>query len=199
MTTIGPATARDAAGIARVYVDAWRSAYAAILPHRVLLAMSCERQTREWSWIIDRRAGVQQVIVASEPGQGVVGFTSFGAARPADRPCSLACAREEKVGEIHTLYVQPEFHERGIGRALLTAAFAAMAGKGYGGGFLWVLRDNPARYFYERVGGRLIAERRERLWGVVTDQVCYGWYELARAIDHPALPGSASRRRMLRP
>jgi len=44
MTTIGLATERAAAGIAKVYVDAWRSTYAALLPHRMLLGMSYERQ-----------------------------------------------------------------------------------------------------------------------------------------------------------
>ena len=88
MTTIAPATERDAAGIAKVYVDAWRSAYAAILPHRVLLGMSYEQQTRQWSWAIRNRAELQPVIVATEAeaDQGVVGFTSFGPARRGDRP-----------------------------------------------------------------------------------------------------------------
>ena len=105
MTTILPATAPDAAGIAKVYVDAWRSAYAAILPHRVLLGMSYERQTREWSWIIRSRTEIQPVIVAAEADGGVVGFASFGLARSNDRPASAQFAREAKVGEIYTLYV----------------------------------------------------------------------------------------------
>ena len=200
MTTIRPATERDAAGIAKVYVDAWRSAYAAILPHRVLLGMSCERQTREWTWVIRNRADAQQVIVAAEGDHAVVGMTSFGPARPSASPAGgrFAGEREAKVGEIYTLYVRPEFQERGIGRALLTAAFTAMVGKGYGCGFLWVLRDNPSRYFYERVGGTIIAERQERLWGCVTDQICYGWPDLTQAIDRPALARSASRPRPFR-
>ena len=66
MTTIGLASELDAAGIAKVYVDAWRSAYAAILPHRVLLRMSYEDQTRQWAGMIRDRPGAQAVIVASE-------------------------------------------------------------------------------------------------------------------------------------
>ena len=120
MTTIRLATDRDAAGIAKVYVDAWRSAYAAILPHRVLLGMSYERQMREWSWIIRNRTEVQPVIVAAEADGGVVGFASFGLARSNGRPVSARFAgeRDATVGEIYTLYVQPEFQERGIGREL---------------------------------------------------------------------------------
>ena len=201
MTTIGLATERHAAGIAKVYVDAWRSTYAAILPHRGLLGMSYEQQARQWSWTIRCRAEAHSVIVATEADHGVVGFTSFGPARPGDRPAGFAGERAAKVGEIYTLYIQPEFQERGIGRQLVTAAFAAMAGKGYGCGFLWVLRDNPSRFFYERVGGKAIAERGEQMWGRTVDQVCYGWTDLAQAADRSTLPRSidASRRRSLGP
>ena len=200
MTTIRPATAQDAAAIAQIYVDAWRSSYAAILPHRVLLGLSYERQTREWSWVIGHRADVQPVIVAEADG-GVVGFASFGAARPAGCPASGRFAGEPDatIGEIYTLYVQPEFQERGIGRRLLAAAFAAMAGKGCGRGFLWVLRDNPSRYFYERAGGVMVAERQEQLWGCAVEQICYAWPDLAQAIEPSALARLASRRRLLRP
>ena len=185
MTTIELATERAAAGIAKVYVDAWRSTYAAILPHRGLLGMSYERQAREWSWTIRNRAAQQPVIVAADAEYGVIGFVSFGPARPDARPASWRFAGEinAKVGETYTLYVQPDFQERGIGRRLLAAAFAAMIDKGCGCSFLWVLRDNPSRFFYERVGGKVVAERQEQLWGCMLDQVCYGWPDLIQAVD----------------
>jgi ribosomal protein S18 acetylase RimI-like enzyme len=193
MTTIGPATERDAAGIAKVYVDTWRSSYAALLPHPMLLSMSYERQAREWSWVIRSNAETQPVIVARETDHGVVGFASFGPARSGHRPAIGPFAgAHETVGEIYTLYVLPEFQERGIGRRLLTATFTAMASKGYDHSFLWVLRDNPSRYFYERVGGKVVAERRERLWGSTLAEVCYGWSELTRSAPMPKSrhPGS---------
>ena len=194
MTTIGPATERDAAGIARVYVDTWRSTYAALLPHAMLLGMSYERQAREWSWVIRSNAETQPVIVATDANRDVVGFVSFGRSRSGDRPGGgrFAGDSDAKVGEIYTLYVLPEFQERGIGRRLLAAAFAAMVDKGCDCSFLWVLRDNPSRYFYERVGGKAIAERRDRLWGCTLDEVCYGWTELARSAPMPKSrhPGS---------
>jgi hypothetical protein len=44
-----------------------------------------------------------------------------------------------------------------------------------------VLGDNPARYFYERMGGRYVADREEDLWGVPVAQAAYGWTDLAAA------------------
>jgi GNAT superfamily N-acetyltransferase len=147
--------------------------------------MSYERQAREWSWVIRNRAARQPVIVAADAEHGVVGFVSFGPSRLGDRPAGQPFAGRAgaNVGEIYTLYVEPDFQERGIGRRLLMAAFATMIDKGYGCSFLWVLRDNPSRYFYERVGGKAVAERRERMWGCMLDQVCYSWPDLTQTIN----------------
>lgn len=198
MTSIRQATERDAADIAKVYVDTWRSTYAAILPHRPLLSMSRERQAREWVWTIRNLAEAQPVIVAAE-AVGVVGFTSFGPSRPVNRPAGGRFAGDDgaNVGEIYTLYVRPEFQEQGVGRRLLTAAFEMMVARGYDRSFLWVLRDNPSRYFYERVGGKAVAERRERLWGCMLDQICYGWADLGQEVKRARLARQAevSRRR----
>lgn len=184
MAIIGRASVRSAAGIARVYVDTWRSAYAGILPDKTLIGMSQERQTSEWAWLIRNRADSQTVLCASEIGYGVVGMASCGPGRSHDRPAAGLFAGEEgrKVGEVFTLYVQPEFQDRGIGRQLLAASFSALSEKGCERAFLWVISSNPSQFFYERMGGRRIANRIERLWGADVDQTAYGWPDLKEAI-----------------
>ncbi len=187
MAIVGRPSARCAAEIARVYVDGWRTAYAGILPAKVLLGMSYERQAQDWGWVIRNRTESQPIIVATEIGHGVVGFVSFGRSRPADRPAGGPCAEATggpRVGEIFTLYVAPDFQERGIGRQLLGAAFTQLRERGFGGALLWVLRRNHARFFYERMGGVAVSMRRERMWGTEVDQIGYGWPDLARAIAH---------------
>ncbi len=47
-TGIRRADADDAAAIARVYVETWRSAYPGMLPDRVLIGMSVARQQAAW-------------------------------------------------------------------------------------------------------------------------------------------------------
>jgi ribosomal protein S18 acetylase RimI-like enzyme len=95
-----------------------------------------------------------------------VGFGSCGPARDA----SL-----NHAGEIYTLYVLPDFHDLGIGRRLLRGLFDRLATRGMDSALVWVLADNPSRFFYESMGGRRVAERDERVWGTVLTEAAYGW------------------------
>jgi ribosomal protein S18 acetylase RimI-like enzyme len=182
MIDVVAASEFDAAGIAHVYVDAWRHAYAGILPEKALLGMTYARSTREWSWIIRNRTDVQPVIVARGANGIVLGMASVGLSRAIDRPQIGYFADSQfdaPIGEVQTLYVHPDWQDRGIGRGLLAAGFEALARRDCVGAFLWVLRDNPSRFFYERVGGERIAERGQKLWGAPVPQLAYGWKELA--------------------
>lgn len=181
MTIIGRATVNNAGDIAKVYVDTWRSTYAGILPDKGLVGMSYERQTAEWAWLIRNRGDAQPVIVASEEKHGILGFTSIGISRASARPQGGPFA-EARVGEVYTLYIRPEHQNRGLGRQLLAAGFGTLAERGCNRVFVWVLRDNPACFFYERMGGVPVAERRERVWGRDLDEVAYGWPDLKSAI-----------------
>jgi ribosomal protein S18 acetylase RimI-like enzyme len=181
MFTIAKATVADSRDIARVYVDTWRATYPGMLPDRVLVGMSSERQSTDWLWLIRNRSQSVPVLVARVPGVGVVGFTSCGPSRAADRLKVGPLANI--AGEVFTLYVKPDFQNQGIGRRLLSGSFAALRERNYAGAFLWVLSHSPSRFFYERVGGRCAAERRERLWGADVDEMAYAWPDLACAID----------------
>jgi ribosomal protein S18 acetylase RimI-like enzyme len=173
----------DAAGVARVYVDAWRDAYAGILSDGALLRMTYKRSATEWNWVIRHRHDVQPVLVARDRGE-VVGMVSVGLSRGRDRPPAGAFEQstlEHPVGEVYTLYVAPEAQDRGIGRRLLAAGLDTLAARNAPRAFLWVLRENQARFFYERAGGIRIAERMETLWGKRVSQCAYGWLDLRAA------------------
>jgi hypothetical protein len=51
---------------------------------------------------------------------------------------------------------------------------------------LWVLAENPARRFYERLGGQPVSTKTVTIGGVPLTEVAYGWLD-ARTII--ALPG----------
>ncbi|MCP5363831.1 MAG: GNAT family N-acetyltransferase [Hyphomicrobiales bacterium] len=167
MLIVRPARMADAAAIAMVYVETWRSAYPGLVPDDVLIGMSIRAQARKWADMLARRNREETVVVAELYPGGVVGFGSCGEARKAT---GLAPA-----GEIFTLYVLPEHQNRGLGEALLCGLFEMLAHRGLNSALVWVLADNPSRFFYEVMGGRRVAERVEVLWNKHLRQTCYAW------------------------
>jgi hypothetical protein len=49
---------------------------------------------------------------------------------------------------------------------------------------LWVLAENPARKFYERLGGQPVYEKTVTIGGVPLIEVAYGWRD-AQALLAP--------------
>jgi ribosomal protein S18 acetylase RimI-like enzyme len=159
----------DAAAIAGVHVEAWRNGYPGLVPNHVLTRLSVPGQAREWARELARLRAAESILVAELPGTGIVGFGSCGAAR---------VGRLAHAAEIYTLYVAPEQQNQGIGRALLLRLFAALAGCGFDSAMVWVLAQNPSRFFYEAMGGRRIAAREEKIWNTTLPQAAYGWDDL---------------------
>jgi ribosomal protein S18 acetylase RimI-like enzyme len=172
--TLREAAQSDAAAIARVHVETWRAAYAGVVPDHYLIGMSVEGQTFQWRKLLRRPAERHLTLVAEAPGVGpgagpgadIVGFGSAGAARSRPPPAS---------GEIFTLYVATDWQGRGIGRALLLALLGRLARQGHEAAYLWVLADNPSRFFYERVGGQRVAQQKERFAGTELLEYAYRW------------------------
>jgi ribosomal protein S18 acetylase RimI-like enzyme len=168
----------DAGAIGAVHVAVWRSTYPGILPDEYLANLSASRQATHYGEAI--RSGSTVVFVAVASGADlprgspprVVGFSTAGRAR---QPGAGRLAE----GEIETLYVLDDFRERGLGRALIRAAAAALAEGGCGSAYLWVLRDNPSRWFYRRLGGRPVAESVTRVAGQPIPQTAFLWDPIA--------------------
>ena len=162
MIAIRSARPPDAAAIAAVHVAAWRSAYPGILPPDFLARLSVPRQATFYDSAIRGSEGVHVATVSGldlGPGGGaerVVGFATSGLVRGRDRPAD---------SEIGTRYVLDDWRERGLGRQLMRAAAAHLAALGCRSTYLWVLRDNPSRWFYERLGGRAAIHSTVRVGG----------------------------------
>lgn len=110
--------------------------------------------------------------MAESTRQGIIGMTSLGPSR--DDGLGFD-------GEIYTLYVDPAFFGRGIGRALLKGAFQELRNGGMTSCVIWAHARNNARFFYEAMGGRLIAERTVNLMGEPVPEAAFGWKTLAVA------------------
>ena len=95
----------------------------------------------------------------------VVGFGSGGLSR----------GRRDVSGELYLLYVLRACHGRGIGRAVFDACHYELARCGHHGMLVWVLAQNPARRFYERLGGEPAGESEVALAGVRLRETAFVW------------------------
>lgn len=175
MIAIRRAKLADAAAMGAVHVAAWRSAYAGILPEAYLAGLSATRQARYYEAAIATGVSVM-VAVPQEGGPRLVGFATggLGRARPGMRILG--------DGEIETLYVLDDWREQGLGRRLMRAVGKDLAARGCGSAYLWVLRDNPSRFFYEHLGGARCALGEVRVGGQDVAQVAYGWDPIEKLV-----------------
>jgi L-amino acid N-acyltransferase YncA len=95
----------------------------------------------------------------------VAGYVAYGRCR------SRGVAAD---GEVDELYLSPEYQGLGFGTRLFRAVRNDFADRGMKRVLVWCLSDNlRARGFYERLGGRAMAETTERLAGVPLGKVGY--------------------------
>jgi hypothetical protein len=176
MIAVRRARADDAPGIAAVHVAAWRSAYAGILDERYLSHLSEARLAAFYRRaILDRRdghavfvataGGTDQPVDQPGPEAAIVGFASGGRAR----------RRGLAAGEVETLYLLDDYRERSVGRRLMRAMAAHLRAIGCGSALVWVLAENPARYFYQHIGGRAAMTDTVLVAGHPVPQTAFVW------------------------
>ena len=76
--SIRQARPSDAADLARIYIDSWHDAYAGILSHSLLGAMSHKGQAARWQQTM---RGPGAVLIAEDANFGPIGLASLGPAR----------------------------------------------------------------------------------------------------------------------
>lgn len=173
------ATFADARGIARVHVDSWRTSYRGIVPDDYLAQLSYDQRAQQWNRTLDDPNRATCVYVADDGGE-IVGFASGGANRSRDLPFDA---------ELYAIYLRESYQRRGLGARLTRVVGEWLHAQGHRSLLVWVLADNPARRFYESLGGQLIHEQPFELGGTTLIEAGYGWNELdallrtIRAID----------------
>ncbi len=175
MITVRRATRSDSAAIGRIHVETWQAAYAGLLPDSMLAAMSDVRQSAWWSRALSDANEARGIFVADDEEMGVVGFGSCGPVR--DPPEGLN-GTEVRVGEVYTLYVEPDFQNQGLGRRILDALFRQLKADGCDTVVLWMLAANPTRFFYEGLGGAHVGERIDTMAGKDVEEIAYAWRDL---------------------
>jgi len=139
----------DAARIAEIHVLGWQGGYRGLMPQEYLDSLDpADRLSRRIQWLRDgdrTRGGC--LVVADDDGM-LAGFADVGQSRDDD-------AEPGKTGEVRAIYLAPDSWGKGLGRELMAAALAHLAGLGYDEVTLWVLDTNArAMQFYQAAGFR---------------------------------------------
>lgn len=108
-------------------------------------------------------------VVAESADDGVVGFAAGGAERTGAFGVD---------GELTALYVLSSHHGNGVGRSLTVDMARRIADHRRTGMVVWVLADNPARGFYEHLGGVESGEQTIHLGDQHYLEVAYVWQDL---------------------
>ena len=159
---VRPAKIADAAGLASLFAETWRGAYAGLVPHEQLEGIIRRRNKAWWSSAI---RGGEGPLIAVHDGK-IAGYATYGAAR----------GRGRHQGEIYELYVAPLHQGMGLGEHLFEACRARLDARGLNGLIVWALADNDAALdFYWRRGGRPFKTVRETFGQTSLKKVAVGW------------------------
>jgi L-amino acid N-acyltransferase YncA len=157
----------DAAAIAKVHVDSWRTTYAGILPEEFLARLSYEQRERQWRSSLSNRS--EFIYVAYNAGGEITGCASGGSERSGD-PIYR--------GELYTVYLLEQYQRKGTGRQLISWVAERLLQEGIASMLVWVLAENPSCRFYKTLGAKLLREENITIGGAEVVEVAYGWLDI---------------------
>lgn len=170
MISIREGTLDDTSAIAAVHVAAWQSTYRGLLPDEVLDTMSVERSAVMVQRMTTAGPAGSRVFVAEDAQAGVVGFAFAGPERDGAEPM---------MGEVYAIYLLDAMQGRGVGRRLMREAACMLSEElALSSLLVWVLHGNPARGFYERLGGIYLRDKEIVIRGHVAHEAAYVWDDL---------------------
>jgi ribosomal protein S18 acetylase RimI-like enzyme len=161
----------DAPRITRVHIASWQTAYRGILPDAYLdqLANTYPERLARWEHGLRQAetTGTKTFVVETSE-HGIVGFATAG---PIRKPV------QDYTGELYAIYLLAEHRRIGLGQVLFQRCVRHLRERHLSNMLVLVLEKNPARRFYEAVGGVVIPGLRIDLTIADTPvvEVAYGW------------------------
>ena len=130
---------KDVETISRIYALSWKEGYRGIISEKYLDAL------KEDYWISFFTKGIEEKTIFAKvllDNNLIIGCIAYGMARE---------SAYEGWGEIYSLYLLPNYYDRGLGSLLINEAMQEFKEAHHKGIYLWVLEENKrARRFYEK-------------------------------------------------
>ena len=165
------ATERDIPGIARVHVDTSQSTYRGIFPDKIIESLSYQKRERGWHQVFDlaRQDGSFTYVAEDRSGQ-IIGFANAGKERSNDPVYR---------GELNAIYILKSYQQQGIGSELVRVVADRFSQMEIYSLLVWVLEDNPASNFYQKLGGKKVNQKYIIRGGKELMAIAYGWTDIS--------------------
>lgn len=160
---IRKAEKEDSLKVAKLIISGWQSAYRGLIEDKILNNMSLEFIAKKWEQSILTQNKNSHIYVYEEKGN-ILGVIRFGS--PIDEKDLIHNA------EIHVLYVEPTLKRHRIGSQLFDFAKQDFTNNNTKSLIIWCLKGNiPSIKFYEKMGGKIIIERKACINGATVEEV----------------------------
>src|SRR5260370_14870145 len=160
---IRKADIEDAAAIAHVHVESWKTTYAGIVSESLLASLNKEVRTQSWQ---EQILANNISILVAEDETGIFGFAAGGKIRE---------KLDDYDAELYAIYLLHERQKQGAGRTLCLTLASALQTSGFTSMIVWVLEQNPSVSFYERLGAVQIARRIINIAGADLPDLALVW------------------------
>jgi ribosomal protein S18 acetylase RimI-like enzyme len=152
----------DAHAIASVHVKSWQTTYRGIISDDYLDSLDISERTKRWGKNLSDPD--QKVFVALE-WENIVGFAT----------CEKSEELEWYDSTLSSIYLLAEYQWKGIWSELFHACTSYLQSLGCRSMYIWVLADNPAKKFYEKMGGEYINEKEVLIGEEKYIEYAYSW------------------------
>ena len=168
---IREATEQDIPAIAKVHVNTWRTTYQGIFSDEYLANISYQKRKQSWQIVFEDALNDNNfTYVAENDADRVIGFANAGLEREGDPIYQ---------GELKAIYILKDFQQQGLGRKLFKTVVEKLRQMQINSMLVWVLKDNPACSFYEKLGGIKMNEKEIERKDKKLIEVAYGWKDIS--------------------
>jgi ribosomal protein S18 acetylase RimI-like enzyme len=165
-TIIRNATIDDAASIARVNIESWKTTYRGLIADAILDEMTLDVYVEKWRDILVEDKFCRPLVAEAADERKVIGYIFMGKNR----------SEEHFEAEIYSIYLLKEYQGQGIGTKLFLKAIQVLKDQGISSVLLYVLASNMgSRKFYESFKPNFMKEDIIQVDGHKYNDICYGW------------------------
>ncbi|MCH5167652.1 MAG: aminotransferase class I/II-fold pyridoxal phosphate-dependent enzyme [Erysipelotrichales bacterium] len=161
----------DQEQMAHIKVDGWRNAYDNIVSAKYLKSLDYQKQTERYIASFEE---YKDLVIVAVKGDEVLGYS-----------CYDIKENEKYDSELVSLYIKPDFLNKGIGSSLLKETAKILYERNCKNMIIWCFKDNEnAKKFYKELGGNIVEEKVALIGDESYEEVCF-YFDLEFLNENP--------------